>query len=158
MESTQGPVENRSADENSGPDTPARGSKIKVYLVAGLGVLALAVAGAISFQMLTAPTVLQQVVEKCGLSDKAEDGTVGIALDNDGKGLYLDGMGDESDGLSYEEISCVLFALDVPQSVVSRMDNTNSLMGQQEASWSKIRALWTYHPNSGFDVSLEIED
>jgi hypothetical protein len=160
MQNSQDPVENNSApntNESVEAIGPTKQGKSKAPLFIGLGVLAVAVIGVASFQVLTAPTPLEQVVDECGLSGKVAKGTEGIALDEDGKGLYLDGMGKESRGLITEEISCVLFGLDVPQSVVSRMDNTNSIMGQQEATWDNIRALWTYHPNSGFDVSLEIE-
>lgn len=158
MEHSQEPVESQSGPEIKDSGESVKQSRSKAPLFIGLGVLGVAVVGVATFQVFTSPTQLEQVVEECGLSGKAANGTAGIALDDDGKGLYLDGRGDESPGLSSEEIGCVLFGLDVPQSVVSRMDNTNSLMGQQEASWDKIRALWTYHPNSGFDVSLELEN
>lgn len=57
-------------------------------------------------------------------------------------------------GLSLEEIACVLTTLSVPDSVVSQMDATRALDGMQKASWDKISATWTYHPDNGFRIIL----
>ncbi|GGI01388.1 hypothetical protein GCM10007170_40710 [Arthrobacter liuii] len=57
-------------------------------------------------------------------------------------------------GLSLKEIFCVLNALSVPDSVVTQMDATRALDGMQRASWDKISATWTYHPNTRFRVIL----
>lgn len=45
-------------------------------------------------------------------------------------------------------------ALEVPDSVLSRMDATSSLMGVQEASFGGVTASWTYHPPNGLDVTF----
>jgi|688.fasta_scaffold209355_2 hypothetical protein len=136
----------------------AKRSRTRVVLVSSVLVALCIGAGVAIGTFSDPPSVFEQVIEECQLSEKATEGDSGLALDDDGKGLFLDGEGDESSGLSSEEIGCILYGLDVPSSVVSRMDSTNSLMGQQEASWDGIRALWTYHPDNGFDVALELEN
>jgi len=79
------------------------------------------------------------------------------ALDEDGRGLFLDGAGDESVGLVISDLSCAIMSVGVPDSVVSRMDSTTSLMGQQEATFDGITVRWSYHPNNGLDLSFEID-
>jgi hypothetical protein len=79
------------------------------------------------------------------------------SLEDDGSGLFLDGAGEDSFGLPFSTISCVLDVLEVPSLVRTRMSNTNSLMGIQEATFDGIRAQWSYHPNNGFDIYFEYE-
>lgn len=110
----------------------------------------LAVAGLLTW--LSAPTVLEKAVEACDLSYHSA-----ISLDDDKKGLYLDGEGDESAGLAVSSTVCILGALNVPDSVLNRMSNTTSLMGQQDATWDGITALWTYHPNNGLDIVFNLD-
>lgn len=107
---------------------------------------------ATSLALLSAPTKLEAAVETCYLESNSS-----VSLDEDGKGLFLDGDGKESPGLSIEDTVCLLRALEIPPSVTSRMSNTTSLMGQQVADWDGITAMWTYHPNVGLDISLDLE-
>jgi len=72
--------------------------------------------------------------------------------------LDLDGVGEDSLGLAFDEQLCILDALDVPDSVISKMESTRALDGRQEASWDNIIASWTYHPDDGLDVLLELDD
>jgi hypothetical protein len=101
---------------------------------------------------LTSPTKLEVAVEKCylGLMPWA-------SLDQDGKGLFLDGQGKEELGLTVDHTFCILRELELPISVKSRIQNTTSIMGQQEAEWDGITALWTFHPDNGLDISLEMK-
>lgn len=91
--------------------------------------------------------VLEAAVDDCGLSSSPY-----VVVDE--AGLFIDGRGEESPGATVEEIACVLFVLDTPGSVISRIDATNSLMGVQEASFRGLKMAWTYHPNNGLDISI----
>jgi hypothetical protein len=42
--------------------------------------------------------------------------------------------------------------------VISRMGNTRALDGTQTADGDHVHATWTYHPDDGLDVVLEVED
>lgn len=126
-------------------------SKKKTVLTVG-GVLIAIAAIAVVAVTLGSPTKLQQASETCLIQE-----SLYASLDDDGKGLYLDGEGEESLGMNIYEQLCVLNELEVPDSVISRMSNTTSLMGQQEGSWDGITALWTYHPSNGLDISLELD-
>jgi hypothetical protein len=79
------------------------------------------------------------------------------SLDDDGKGLFLDGAGDKSVGLVVSDLACVITKVGVPESVMSRMDTTTALMGQQEATFDGITVRWSYHPSNGLDMSFEMD-
>ena len=60
-------------------------------------------------------------------------------------------------GVSYtdiEDVACVLAKLEVPSYVVSHIDSTRALDGQQTDEWDGISARWTYHPESGLHLVL----
>lgn len=83
----------------------------------------------------------------------------GADLGDNGRTLILDHKGeDESEGLRYEKLACVLAALNIPDAVAARMDATRSLDGMQTGEWDNITASWTYHPDNGLDVILELRD
>lgn len=80
-----------------------------------------------------------------------------MATADDGDTLILDTKGKEdSDGLSTEDVACVLNSLDVPDAVLQHIDTTRALDGQQTDSWSGVDARWTYHPDDGLDITLRI--
>lgn len=126
-------------------------SKAKQALIFGGALVAVAAIALVAITM-GGPTKLQSAAETCLV-----DVNIYASLDDDGKGLYLDGEGEESPGVNIYEQLCVLEELKVPDSVISRMSNTTSLMGQQEGSWDGVTALWTYHPSNGLDISLELD-
>ncbi len=151
-----GKLEN-SEQDNIEAQTSAGGEEVKtIKSRKPIFIAAAVIGGGIAVAALlfafSGPTKLEAAVEDCFLESNAS-----VSLDEDGKGLYLDGQGDENPGLSIEDTVCVLRALDVPDSVTSRMSNTTSLMGQQVADWDEITVMWTYHPNNGLDISLELK-
>ena len=126
--------------------------RLKPLLGIGAAVLVGGLAVGYALTMSIGPTKLETAVENCSLQSSAS-----AALDDDGKGLYLDGAGQESAGLGIAAMACVLDDLEIPDSVISRIDNTSSLMGQQTATWNGVTALWTYHPDNGFDINFNLD-
>jgi hypothetical protein len=57
-------------------------------------------------------------------------------------------------GLTGADMACVLKAAAVPDSIVSQIDATRALDGMQRASWDKMSASWTYHPDDGLNMVL----
>ncbi|WP_454698206.1 hypothetical protein [Arthrobacter humicola] len=57
-------------------------------------------------------------------------------------------------GLPVAHMACILTAVAVPDSVVSQIDATRALDGMQKASWDKMSATWTYHPDHGLKIIL----
>lgn len=77
-------------------------------------------------------------------------------LGDDNTTLTLDGKGQQdSDGLTVEEIGCVLKALAVTDAVVSHISDTRALDGMQTDSWTGYKARWTYHPDSGLNMIIQ---
>lgn len=123
-------------------------------LLSALGVITVLGIGAAVFALVV-PTKLESTHAQCvGENPRFAEFS---ALDDDGKGLFVDGAGDKSVGLVISDLACVIKNVEVPDSVISRMDNTTALMGQQEATFDGITLRWSYHPNNGLDMSFEMD-
>lgn len=92
---------------------------------------------------------LEDAHEACGAGAWA---TIG----DGGDSLIFDGPGEEESDFarSTDYMSCILTEAGVPDYVRSRMGSTTALAGQQSASWEGMEASWSYHPDSGFDLTL----
>ena len=78
-----------------------------------------------------------------------------LVVADEGKTLTLTTAGES--GASYtdiEDVACVLAKLEVPSYVVSHIDSTRALDGQQTDEWDGISARWTYHPEDGLHLVL----
>lgn len=97
-------------------------------------------------------TMLQQVADECGSE------TDHIFAADKGHTLIIDREGeDDLGGATVGETVCVLFLLETPVAVTSRMDATRALDGRQEATWPGYAMSWTYHPSTGLDVIITTE-
>lgn len=78
---------------------------------------------------------------------------------DDGRTIVLDMRGEEifSGDLSYEDVVCVLDELGVPDSVHMKMGATRSVDGRLSDSWGHYEVSWTYHPDDGLDVLVELD-
>lgn len=74
----------------------------------------------------------------------------------DSGGLFMESRGNESPGTSYARIACVLAELETPDSVVRRIENTNSTMGLVKGEWGVYEAEWSYHPDNGLAISVRV--
>lgn len=124
---------------------------LKRYGAIAGGVVGVAAAGFFAFQAIP-NTTFSDAAEACLASSDP-----GLTIDDDGRAMYLDGEGDESGGMNVFFQVCILRELDVPDSVFDRISNTNSSMGVQEASWDNFEMSWTYHPDNGLNVSVELK-
>jgi hypothetical protein len=84
------------------------------------------------------------------------------SLHDDGRSLSVRGYGqDDESSLQSASIAstlCVLDALDAPSSVLSRMETTRALDGTQEATADGMVYRWSYHPNSGMNFIVELQE
>ncbi|MCA4132936.1 hypothetical protein LD110_08945 [Arthrobacter sp. M4] len=99
------------------------------------------------------PTPTQPLITKARDSCNVTDPDY-APLGDGGYSITLKGKPKYGGGLPMSDIACILKAVNVPDSVVSQMDSTRALDGMQRASWDKISASWTYHPDNGFRVIL----
>ena len=89
-------------------------------------------------------------IEEAATSCDAE-GNVG----DDGSSISFDTAGtDDLSGDSYEDMVCVLQALEVPDHVISKLTSTRALDGTLDASWDGFEASWNYHPDSGMNLTI----
>ncbi len=81
-----------------------------------------------------------------GALTESHDGQVTLVIDGAGTGYDPE-----------EEIDaafCVLERLDVPPSVIARMNHTRAIDGMQDAAWGVYTATWTFHPDNGWDLVI----
>lgn len=92
---------------------------------------------------------LKSAVTKCSASNAD-----GVELGDEGQSLTITGYG-LLRGPTSAQFECLTNALDMPDSVRSRISATRALDGRQTATWDGLSVSWTYHPDSGLNMVLE---
>jgi len=104
-----------------------------------------------------------------GVGISADDGTTPIQdaarecvavgnVSDDGHSISFDTAGEEDyDGDTLTEVACTMLMLDMPQSLVDRLDHTRALDGMQTGGWDGYKASWTYHPDDGLFLTIDDE-
>lgn len=138
---------------------PQQREKRQWLVPAALGVVVGCLVGGLAVAGFSNPGIFTGGPDFAGVVDECEVSAEGYALLDDGESLALNGKGEDySDtGTDYAEIACVLLALDVPGSVISKIDSTRALDGRQSDSWDDVAISWSYHPDSGVGILLEKE-
>ena len=57
-------------------------------------------------------------------------------------------------GVPYSLLDCVYNKLEMPSWVVARIGSTRAIDGEKTAKWRGYKAFWTYHPESGLNVTV----
>ncbi|MCS6547654.1 hypothetical protein NYS50_07190 [Curtobacterium flaccumfaciens pv. flaccumfaciens] len=92
-------------------------------------------------------------IEKCDI--RGEDG---VEYADEGASLILSTAGEDDFGsgmITWSDVECVLKRTKATEATLNRMLSTRALDGMQDASWKGVEASWTYHPDNGFNISLE---
>ena len=100
---------------------------------------------------------LAAAVDECVVDAKGNK-VIDPFITVDSGGLFMESRGNESPGTSYERIACVLAELETPDSVVRRIENTNSTMGLVKGEWGVYEAEWSYHPDNGLAISVRVAE
>jgi hypothetical protein len=122
----------------------------------GIGLVVGILIGALARPLFTAvtaavtPSPITKAVETCDVADNRW-----IVVGDDGDSVSLQTEGDETSGADLADVVCVLAELDVPDSVITRMDSTRALDGRQTGEWDDLSASWSYHPSNGLDIVIE---
>ena len=91
-----------------------------------------------------AKTPLEVAYAKCSTYEDTISGS------GDGSSVTIDtGADGDTEGLL-----CVLDSLNVSESLTSRMENTNSLMGQVNMTEGGLEYSWSYHPDNGLLLTI----
>lgn len=89
---------------------------------------------------------------------KKDSSFAGVSLLDGGTTLEFSYAGKYSDYMasaaSYSDVSCAMSIMKAPSFVISQIDTTRALDGLQKASWGKLSAFWTYHPDNGLNISI----
>lgn len=94
---------------------------------------------------------MRDAVEECGPA-------TGISFDEEGGSISFDVKGeDEASGASIGDVACLLKQFEVPDRIVSHMDQTTSLDGRQTETWGQYEVQWSYHPSRGMDGVIVLQ-
>lgn len=77
------------------------------------------------------------------------------SLSYDGLSITIDSSS-KYDSEGPADIVIVIYALDLPESLVDEMSSTNALMGRQTRTYNGIEVSWSYHPDNGLDAIFKI--
>jgi hypothetical protein len=98
-----------------------------------------------------------QAYSKCKLYKK-NSSIGGISLLDNGATLKFSSAGKYSSFLasaaSYVDVACSLLVMKAPSFVTAQIDSTRALDGLQKATWGRLSAFWTYHPDNGLNISI----
>lgn len=147
------------APQFGAPGAPPRQSKKLLWIGLGGGFaagLVTAFLGSIIATTLATASGpdFESVAETCNAAH-----TAGISVGDKGSSITIDTKGeDDTSGASFDDASCILSALEVPDAVISQIDDTSSMDGRQNASWEGVDASWTYHPDNGMKLILTRAD
>lgn len=141
--------------------SPAKAPKDnRAWLMAAGGlVVGLAIGWGMGFSASAAPApdspsaAITNAVQACELVD-----ILGVTVMDGGDSVTLETAGNDTKGAPYSDVTCVLDALGMPESVKSRMASTRSLDGMQDATWSGHAASWNYHPDNGLNIIVETRE
>jgi hypothetical protein len=93
---------------------------------------------------------LPDAVSGCGL-----DGADGVQLNAAETSLFLDTKGPrEASGVTVQDVSCVLKALEVPKAITSMMKLTTSTAEATNASWAGRDFSWNYDPETHLQLTI----
>jgi hypothetical protein len=121
-------------------------------LIVGLGgVVAAGIAPA--SEAASRSTVFVDVLKDCNLKDDANS-----EIADEGYTLTVESRGEEdSTGLYYDDLTCILDKINTPRAVISHFQQTTSMDGRQTESWDDFTLSWSYHPNRGADFVVTID-
>ena len=97
----------------------------------------------------TAASGIQDAYDACGAE------SAGALIADEASTLIIDTQGDDdTDGVDYETVGCLLAELDTPERVTQTMNSTRALDGRVTDSWDSFTASWSYHPDTGLDLVI----
>lgn len=97
-----------------------------------------------------AETTLSDAKSECDI----DDDSTGITADS--RSVTFSGAGKY--GAALDDLTCLLEEVHAPASTTSKIDQTRALDGRQEDAWGDFEASWTYHPDSGLNLVIEVQD
>lgn len=82
----------------------------------------------------------------------------GVEITDGGSTMLFDGRGTEDFfGAPFEALACIQEKLKMPAAVVAHIGATRALDGRQQDSWDGFTASWSYHPDNGTDLIIQVD-
>lgn len=158
------PPEQQSGDgvlEPNGAREPAAKSK-KTWIIAAVVVAVFVIGGGIvavtsgnSSEKTPTGNAKGKSSDSTPVADAAESCGLERAVGDNGSSISIDTQGaDDTSGDDIADLTCFLAALEVPDRVLSRMEQTRALDGTLDAAWDDYEAFWNYHPDSGLSLTV----
>jgi hypothetical protein len=117
---------------------------------APLVVAGLLVAGAFRWFGSVGSTPLEEAAEACSVGENT------LEPDDDGKSLEV-ASGENRTGWQATVMSvCVLTELDASDSVMGEIGDAAASTGQQGDTWDDYVVTWTYGPDAGLEIVVEM--
>jgi len=91
---------------------------------------------------------ITNLTTECSLGSDASIG--GTSVTFSGAGKYGD--------YSLTGVNCVLRILRAPEATSVKIAQTRALDGRQEEHWGVWSASWTFHPDDGLNMVIEIDE
>lgn len=143
------------------PKKTRKNKRLFLFLAAALAVVLIAVGGALVwlvYQKVGSPVqdALKAAIEPplVTAQKKCAPGSPYAKLGDAGKTLILQSSGKEQAGIDYTQLECFLAELKVTDAVRSEIGATRALDGRRSAEWGNFHASWSYHPDSGLDMTI----
>jgi hypothetical protein len=109
------------------------------------------VAAAAGMPVAAARSPFQDVQASCDPSGS------GTTIADNGKTLIIDSSGEEDlSGISYDALDCIMNAVHMSAAAQAHVGETRALDGRQQDSWDGFTASWTYHPDQGCDMVIQV--
>lgn len=145
------PMENK---ERAKSATGSNKNKVMVGVVVGVAAIAAVTVFVLLGSKAKGPD-LQAIYDEYCSDSFASVASDGSYLSVDTNPLDLD---DHTDYEAYDAIEKINEALELPESVLNKMNQTRSLDGIQTYSNTELEVSWTYHPNKGLEVNYSLKD
>jgi hypothetical protein len=96
------------------------------------------------------PTALEAARAKCAPSSDR------VRLGDDGYTMIISrAVAKERPGIDRKTLDCIFAELDVPDSVVSHVENTTGFSGLQKADFPGFSAVWGYNTSDGLNMTIK---
>jgi hypothetical protein len=99
---------------------------------------------------------LLEAEEACADTAKEFDSMDTVSVAPDGSSMFID-LEDQYDFAGYFVYECIADELEFSEPLRSSISNTSALQGNKQWSENGMLMQWTYHPDNGLDLSVQLE-
>lgn len=98
----------------------------------------------------TATSGLESAYDACS-SEILAASTGAVELADGGDSILIDTANEDED---ITAVVCIFMGLETSDALIAQMDSTTAMMGRQEAESNGYTYEWSYHPDSGINMTI----